>query len=114
MKPTRSAIYPIGSVKLYMGIYGFILLGLIEIDLPIQRPLSWMRVTSGHEEFARGKCHVNGIDSFWSFAKRRLAQFNGLAEQTLYLHLKECEFRFNNRHADLYAILLRELRKNPL
>lgn len=31
-----------------------------------------------HEnEFVRGKSHVNGIESFWSFAKRRLAKFNG-------------------------------------
>ena len=65
------------------------------------------RVYHSKNEFARGKCHVNGIESFWSFAKRRLAQFNGLAEQVFYLHLKECEFRFNNRKANLYAILLK-------
>ena len=72
------------------------------------------RVYHSKNEFARGKCHVNGIESFWSFAKRRLAQFNGLAEQVFYLHLKECEFRFNNRKENLYAILLKELRKKPL
>ena len=72
------------------------------------------RAYHSKNEFARGKCHVNGIESFWSFAKRGLAQFNGLAEQVFYLHLKECEFRFNNRKANLYAILLKELRKKPL
>ena len=72
------------------------------------------RVYHSHNEFARGKCHVNGIESFWSFAKRRLAQFNGVAKHTFYLHLKECEWRFNHRHDDLYAILLKELRENPL
>ena len=72
------------------------------------------RVYHSKNEFARGKCHVNGIESFRSFAKRRLAQFNGLAEQVFYLHLKECEFRFNNRKENLYAILLKELRKKPL
>ena len=55
------------------------------------------RVFHSHDEFARGKCHVNGIESFWSFAKRRLAKFNGLADSTFYLHLKETEFRFNMR-----------------
>ncbi|MDJ0623088.1 MAG: IS1595 family transposase, partial [Desulfocapsaceae bacterium] len=30
------------------------------------------------------------------------------------LHLKECEFRFNNRDEDLYKLLLSLLRKNPL
>ena len=72
------------------------------------------RVYHSKNEFARGKCHVNGIESFWSFAKRRLAQFNGLAEQVFYFHLNECEFRFNNRKENLYAILLKELRKKPL
>jgi len=36
------------------------------------------RVSHGANEFARGSVHVNGIESFWSFAKRRLAQFNGV------------------------------------
>jgi len=56
------------------------------------------RVFHSHNEFARGKSHVNGIESFWSFAKRRLAKFNGLTDQKFFLHLKESEFRFNNRH----------------
>jgi hypothetical protein len=30
------------------------------------------------------------------------------------LHLKECEWRFNLRSQNIYAILLKELRKNPL
>ncbi|MCE2930629.1 MAG: IS1595 family transposase, partial [Vampirovibrionales bacterium] len=41
-------------------------------------------------------------------------QFNGLSDQTFYLHLKECEWRFNLRSQNIYAILLKELRKNPL
>ena len=72
------------------------------------------RVYHSKDEFVRGKNHVNGIESFWSFAKRRLSQFNGLAPQTFYFHLKECEWRFNHRHDNLYAILLKELRTNPL
>jgi len=72
------------------------------------------RVYHSHNEFARGKCHVNGIEGFWSFAKRRLSKFNGLSDKMFYLHLKECEFRFNHRHEDLYVILLSKLRDNPL
>lgn len=41
--------------------------------------------------------HINGIESFWSFASRRLAKFNGIPSTTLPLHLKECEFRYNNK-----------------
>ncbi|MCX5833821.1 MAG: IS1595 family transposase, partial [Deltaproteobacteria bacterium] len=31
-----------------------------------------------------------------------------------YLHLKECEFRFNYRNENIYRVLLKLLRKNPL
>ena len=72
------------------------------------------RVYHSYNEFARGKSHVNGIESFWSYAKRRLAKFNGLTDKKFILHLKECEFRFNNRKGDLYQILLEKLRKNPI
>jgi len=39
--------------------------------------------------------HVNGIENFWSFSKRRLAKFNGISRKTFLLHLKECELRYN-------------------
>ncbi len=78
------------------------------------------RVFHSENEFARGKSHVNGIESFsqkltlWSFTKRRLAKFNGLSDKTFYLHLKESEFRFNNRFKDIYVIMLKQLREKPL
>ena len=72
------------------------------------------RVFHSKDEFVRGKSHVNGIESFWSFAKRRLAQFNGLSDQTFFFHLKECEFRFNHRNQNFYAIVMKILRNNPL
>ena len=65
------------------------------------------RVYHSHNEFARGKCHVNGIESFWSFAKRRLAKFNGLTDKKFILHLKESEFRFNNRDQDLDDLIFK-------
>ena len=72
------------------------------------------RVFHSHNEFARGKNHVNGIESFWSYCKRRLAKFNGLTNEKFILHLKESEFRFNNKKQNLYKILLKIIRKNPL
>jgi hypothetical protein len=36
------------------------------------------RVRHGANEFAKGRCHINGIESFWSFAKTRLAKFRGV------------------------------------
>ena len=72
------------------------------------------RVDHGANEFAVGNRHINGIESFWSFAKRRLQKFNGVPRHTFYLHLKECEWRFNNRHTNLYQELLKLLREHPL
>jgi len=40
---------------------------------------------------------INGIESFGSYAKRKLQKFNGINKKSFNLHLKECEFRFNNR-----------------
>lgn len=72
------------------------------------------RVQHGEEEFATPSSHINGIESFWSFAKRRLTQFNGVPKHTFYLHLKETEFRFNHRNDNLYKVLLKYLREDPL
>ena len=72
------------------------------------------RIRHGHNEFAYGKNHINGIESFWSFAKRRLEKFHGIPKSTFNLHLKECEFRFNNRTQNSYLLILTELRKRPL
>ena len=50
------------------------------------------------KQYSNGKgTHVNGIENFWSFAKRRLAKFNGVSRKTFLLHLKECEFRYNTK-----------------
>ena len=68
------------------------------------------RVHHGKNEFVRGKSHINGIESFWSFAKRRLSKFNGIASSKFNIHLKECEFRFNYRNKNIYAIMLKILK----
>ena len=72
------------------------------------------RVYHSKNEFARGKNHINGIESFWSWAKRRMSKFNGIHRKYFHLHLKECEWRFNNRSKDIYKILRKEFRINPI
>lgn len=53
------------------------------------------RVNHSANEFSRGDGkHVNGIESFWSFTKRRLEKFNGVKVNFI-LHLKDCEWRWN-------------------
>jgi len=72
------------------------------------------RVNHGQDQFVHDKSHINGIESFWGYAKTRLSKFRGMNRKTFYLHLKECEFRFNNRGKNLYHLTLKILRKNPL
>ena len=60
------------------------------------------RIYHSENEFARGKNHVNGIESFWSYTKRRMNKFNGIHKTKFLLHLKESEFRFNNRGDIMY------------
>ena len=55
------------------------------------------RVDHGKNEFATTQHHINGIEGFWGFAKTRLTKCRGMHPTTFYLHLKECELRFNYR-----------------
>lgn len=73
-----------------------------------------LRIRHSDDHWAEGPNHINGIESFWSYAKRRLAKFNGLSKRTFQLHLKECEYRFNHRHDDLYRAVLKLLRSHPI
>jgi hypothetical protein len=57
---------------------------------------------------------ADDVDAFWGLTKHRLAKFKGLNRSTVYLHLKECEFRYNNRNEDIYETLLELLKTQPL
>lgn len=57
------------------------------------------RVNHGDNEFSKGNgIHINGIENFWSFTKRRLAKFNGV-KKNFELHLKESEWRYGKSFA---------------
>ncbi len=60
------------------------------------------------------KMQTDEIAVFWGNAKSRLLKFRGLNKSTLYLHVKECEFRYNNRNDDINNILLNIIYKHPL
>ena len=69
------------------------------------------RVNHGNNEFAKNKIiHINGIESFWSFTKRRLTKFNGVKEY-FYMHLKECEWRWKRNDSDLEKELMKIINK---
>ena len=72
------------------------------------------RVHHGKNEFARGHTHINGIESFWGYAKTRLSKHRGIHKKSFYFHLKESEFRFNYRNENIYQILLEIFRNTPL
>ncbi|MBO4541772.1 MAG: IS1595 family transposase [Clostridiales bacterium] len=74
-----------------------------------------LTVNHNNNEFARnGKIHTNGIENFWGLCKSRLTKFRGIDKQTFILHIKECEFRYNHRHENLFNFLLKNFRKKPL
>jgi len=50
------------------------------------------RVIHSKDEFTIGSSHINGIESFWSYAKHRLKKFHSTPKHTFYLHLKETEY----------------------
>lgn len=60
------------------------------------------------------RAKINRIEGFWGSTKSRLAKFKGMHSSTFRYHVKECEFRYNNRDKDIYQLLLKILRKDPL
>ena len=81
------------------------------VDLGYQKHF---RVDHGNDEFATAQSHINGIEGFWGLAKTRLIKFKGMHKKTFYLHLKECEFRYNYRKENIYQLILKILKNYPL
>ncbi len=63
------------------------------------------RVNHRKDEFSRNGVHINGIEAFWSFTKRRLSKFNGV-KKNFNLHLKECEWRWSKSTDQLFTELV--------
>jgi transposase len=59
--------------------------------------------------FASGKVYINGLEGFWSYAKERLIKFHGVSKEHFPLYLKEMEFRYNNRHNNIFNLLVQNL-----
>lgn len=80
--------------------------GLVDVGYDLHLRIS--KHKNGKTQFVENGVHINGIESFWSFTKRRLAKFNGV-KKNFDLHLKECEWRWNKNHDILFAELKRLL-----
>lgn len=74
------------------------------------------RVKHSKNEFVNGKNHINGIENFCGYCKLRLNKFKGIKRDNFILHLREYEFRYNIKKDDkeLYQVLLKPIRENPL
>lgn len=56
------------------------------------------KVRHDENEFAREDgTHINGVESYWSWVKRRLQKFNGVPRDHFAAHMVESEWRFNHR-----------------
>lgn len=72
-------------------------------------------VRIAHEStFGGGKAHINGIENFWGFAKRRLKMYHGGFKRNFPLFMREMEFRFNHRDdPDAVRYLYKLLKSGP-
>ena len=67
------------------------------------------KVKHHQNEFVKDETtHINGVESYWSWVKRRLNKFNGIQKEQFPQHMLESEWRFNHRNTlsrDLKRIL---------
>jgi len=81
------------------------------IDLKKMRYIKIGSGTDGDDERPHG---IDICDGFWGVVRARLHHFRGLRKSTLLLHIRECEFRYNHDRKEMYPILLRVFRDQPL
>ncbi len=63
------------------------------------------------ETVAEGSAHINGIEGFWSYAKRLHRLCHGVDRDNFPLYLAEYEYRYNHRDEQLLSILFDRLYK---
>jgi len=49
------------------------------------------------KEYVKGRNHINGLEGFWGYLKRKLASKGGVKREYLYLFLGEYVWRYNHR-----------------
>ncbi len=54
-------------------------------------------VEHGKKEYTRGKNHINGLEGFWGYLKRKLASKGGIRRKYFHLFLAEYVWRYNYR-----------------
>lgn len=69
-------------------------------------------ISHGNRVYVREYTHINGIEGFWSYAKAWLYNYRGVYKEYFHIYLKEIEFRFNNRHINVFPIMSKMLVKS--
>jgi len=68
-----------------------------------------------HGEYARGGSHINGLEGFWGYLKRRLAAKGGIRKERQPLYLAEYVWRYNHRklsHNQQVNCIMKMIRRN--
>jgi transposase len=63
------------------------------------------------KNFSKVKTPLDGLDSFWTFARPRLGKFHRTSDQDLFYFLKELAFRYEHRDKELFDTLIRLMTK---
>lgn len=58
--------------------------------------------------------NVTIAEDFFIFVKERIWKFYGISRKHFFMHLKECEFRYNHRSDNIYELLLNMAKEKPL
>jgi len=58
-------------------------------------------VEHGKKEYVKGKNHINGLEGFWGYLKRKLAAKGGVRRKYFYLFLGEYVWRYNYRKLEI-------------
>lgn len=65
------------------------------------------RLVDHSKEFANKGAHINGLEGFWGYLKRRLAAKGGIRRERLHLYLAEYVWRYNHRKLSVNENVLR-------
>lgn len=83
------------------------------IGIDVRRDMR-LKIKSETYQRAYAAKDIERIETFGKFLRQRLSKFKGLRREKFYCHLKESEYRYNNRTGELYPLLLGMLGESPI
>ncbi len=83
------------------------------IGIDVRRDMR-LKIKSETYQRAYAAKDIVRIEAFGDFLRQRLSKFKGLRREKFYCHLKESEYRYNNRSTPLFPLLLGMLGESPI